>query len=97
MEELICHGPADLGHAGIVPAGMDDPEAVKIEPEGQRAEPVEVGGQFAGRDLPQRLAVAWPEVLTGLVGISRVVGEGVEFVVAHHRQDRTRVDHAHGR
>jgi len=52
VQELTCDRATDFGHAGFVPAGMDAPEAVKIEPEQQRPKPVEVRGQFAGASHP---------------------------------------------
>ena len=79
---------------------MDDSEAVEIEPERQRPEPVEVRSQFVGRELPHRLGmlvavllVVGPEVPARFVWIWGVEGKGVEFMIAHHCESRPGVDH----
>jgi hypothetical protein len=69
---------------------VDHPQAVEIEPERKGAEPVEVRGQFAGRNLPHRLGVLMrvllvmgAEVFARAAGIGRMECQGIEFMVAH--------------
>ena len=79
---------------------MDDPQAIEIKPERQRPKPVEVGGQFARRDLPHGLGmlvgvllVVRPEVFARFAGVGRVESQGVELVVAHHGEGSAGLHH----
>ncbi len=83
-----------------VPAGMDRPQAVQIEPQRQCPEPVEVRGQFTARHLPHGfgmlvgvLLVVRPEVFVRLLGIGGMESQRVEFVVAHDCKGCPGLDH----
>ena len=84
-------GMGDQFHRLLVPAGMDGPHPVEVEPHGERAEPLQVGLEFLRGQLfegrPMLLLVlrrAAAQVFSGHVPVLAVVGQGVQFVVSNH-------------
>ena len=80
----------NLADVNWVPARVNDPQPIQVQPERQRFEPVDrlspsirLVGKFIEKGLVLMgiLAISRPEVST--IAVGRVKGDRVEFVVSH--------------
>jgi hypothetical protein len=93
-------GGGDPAYLHFIPAGMDGSKPVKIKPHWKSPKPFQVRLEFLRCQLVERcfvlLLVFWnatAKMVAGRVLVFCVVGQGVEFVVAHDGQGLPFLDH----